>query len=660
MINAAFYVFDQALNQERLIQYCLKKNISKVFLCPVTTNQDVISLIVGRLSSLMDCEVIPFLGHFNKLAFLERNNFIRFISEFAEKPRFGSVSFKRYFRYPHSSFSAWWFSLIAEKNPQKSGSYHNLIKLLSILKLRQEYNCKRILLDIESGGLSYTIMHNSKNSQYECIDFRRHLMKPQIIYLLINFLKGMRYFFYLIYKFFIVQVKAGGLNHRQEILRDARYIAVTYFPLLDKKSLKEGRFVNKYYGSLQTVLESRHKDNFIWLAMAPGIDDFSFKDSVQLGRQLNLRNYPIYFLEEWVGLRDFLSIMAHYLYFTMKCIIKIPYLSKKFEYSEERINLWNIFKEDWISSFAGDVLMKGIFYFRAFNNISQKIKTGATVLYLAENHNWEKTLNFTFHQNKDLKIVGILHTTVPLLFLPFFDFGSGLEKEDRKTMPDYLACNGKVPLELIQKNGWDKKRTFLCPAVRYEHLKKYLGKKIPWESRQNKISVVLSCNVKESKELLCYIHQAFRGQENYQIIIKGHYALASHSIVRGLNLDFDKDVFVFSDKELESILSSVKAAVVTGSSAALESVALGCPVIIPRLSSVIDTNPLSGISDLPFYVNSPKELLSTADEIIKKGEPSLFYEKCKDFIENYFEFSDWKNELIEKIESRSVIDGEIL
>lgn len=652
------YVFDETCNIERFVRYCDKKNIRKIFLCPITTDQETISLLVKGFFSIKNCsfEILPYLEYFNKIAFSERNNFIHFIAEFAENPRFGSVNFKEYFKYPHSSFSVWWLSLISEKNPLKSDSYHNLVKLLTILKFRKKYKCKNIILDIKSPELSYSIMHDSKNGQYDCDDFKKNYrMMLQIVCFLLNFLKGIKYYFNTIYKIFVATVVIKRLNFRKEILKKVKYLAITYFPLIDRESLKKKKFINKYYGLLQTALENRYKDKLIWLAMTSRIDDFSFKESIKLGRQINMWSYPLYFLEEWITLKDLFIVMIQYIYFTMKCILKMPYLSKKFEYSENGINIWKIFEDDWFSSFAGGTLMSGIFNFIAFRNISNMLKTGTVVTYLAENQAWERAMNFTFHDNKSQKVIGILHTTVPLLFLTFFDSRDDLHKESETgfTMPkpDYLACNGRIPLKLFRESGWERGRTLLWFAIRYQHLKKHLQKRISWENRQNKILVVLSGSVKGAKEFLCFIHQAFRDQTDYQIIIKGHYTLPAFSLIKHLDLDFDKDPFILSDEELDRLFPLVKAVIVTGSSVALDSIAFGCPVIIPRLSSVIDMNPLSGISDLPIYVSSPKELLAISEEIIKRKESPLPYWKYKDFIENYFEFSDSENELIEKLGS---------
>jgi len=329
------------------------------------------------------------------------------------------------------------------------------------------------------------------------------------------------------------------------------------------------------------------------------------------------------------------------------------------------MKIWSIFAEDWFSSFAGNILVSGIIYYRAFKNISAGLKEGTVATYLAENKAWEKALNFVFHNQKRLKTVGILHTTVPLLCLQFFDCKDDLQEDSNKAKfampkPDYLACNGGVSLGLLRKSGWNEKRAFLWFAVRYQYLKERIGRNVSWADRQDKIVLTLPVNHQEVKEILSYVHQAFNGRVKYQIIIREHYLLPIRPFIKRLNLDFDRDTFIFSEEELSRILSEVKAMVVTSSSAALEGIALGCPVIIPKLSSVVDMNPLLAISDLPIFTESPEELKSVVDDIIGRKKTPISYDRCRNLIGDYFSFFDSEDELIEKIDSCFVNNNKIL
>jgi len=650
MKKSALFVFDQTCSVEKLLRYCRKKNTGNIFLCPITTDQNIISSAVKDLSSSINCEIklVPYLDRFNMLSFLERDNFIRFITRFTN-----DMNFKEYFREFNSSFSIWWTSLIAEKNPLKSNSYHNLIKLLAVLELKKEYDCEEIILDIKSEELSCALKANAAKNGYICKDIKKHRKKSLFFSFLVNILIGLKYYCCIIFKRVLAAIATKGLNFRKEILKKAEYLAITYFPLVDKKSLKEERFVDEYYGSLQAALESKYKDKFIWLA----ITSSNFWNNLMVGkREMNTWNYPIYFMEEWLSIKDFFIVIVQYIHIVTKCIMKTQYVSKRFEYPSNKVNIWSIFDKDWFSSFAGFILMGAIIYRRIFINISNKLKDKVIVLYLAENHAWEKVLNFTFHNRKKSRVIGVLHTSVPLLLLQLFNSKNELEKDDQKELtmlkPDYLACSGKIPLELLETRGYSREKPFLWFAVRYTHLKEHLENRISWNTRQNKILVALTIHAEESKEILRYIHQAFGNHPGYQIIIKGHRLRPIRFLIRELRMDFSEDTFIISEERLDKTLPSVKAMIVGGSSAALESIALDCPVIIPRLSSVIDMNPLSGISDLPIYVRSPEELRAVVDDIIMRKDSPLPYDKCKNFIKNYFNFSNSTDELLEKIESR--------
>ena len=63
-------------------------------------------------------------------------------------------------------------------------------------------------------------------------------------------------------------------------------------------------------------------------------------------------------------------------------------------------------------------------------------------------------------------------------------------------------------------------------------------------------------------------------------------------------------------------------------------------------------NPLSGISDLPIYVESPKELREVAEEIRKRNEHFYAYEQGKDLLERYFDFPETDKEFLERLEKQ--------
>lgn len=654
--NSILYVFDNTCDARKMIRYCVRKDAKKVFLCPITTDQDVVSSVFRNISLCknFNIEVLDFLGKFNKTAFSERDRFSDFVAGLRTKVSDAGGNIELYFQYPRSNFSLWEPSLIAEKNPLKSNSYNSLIKMLTILKFIRENNCGTVAFDIGSTDLGRTIRKNASLLGYNTKDFKGCCgMAISCGRFLINFLKALKYYLLLIWKVLAVRVDSRERSHQRKRIERADCVAITYFPLIERTSLQQKKFVNKYYGLLQTALEHRYKDSLIWLAAAPGIYGMAFGESLRLAREMRAWGYPIYLEEEWITLRDLCGIAGRYFYFMVKCAMKTHRFLEKFIYPDIGIAVGDLFEEDWFASFSGSVLMNNLVHCKIFNTIGRCLKDDAMVIYLAENQGWEKILNFVIHNRKKIQTLGIAHTSIPLLFLPY-----SKGTIDRKAAagnifaPDRLACNGRIPLRILRESGWDEEKTFVLFAMRYQHLKRYLENNIPWKARHDKVLVTLSSNKKESEELLAYIYQAFTEEHQCDILIKGHYVLPAEPLVRRLGLNLGKR-FIITEEELTKLLPVVKAMVVASSSATLEAIALGCPVVIPLLSGVVDMNPLSGVSDLAFYVSNPDKLKGKIGEFLVMDRSPLPYDICKRFIEDYFEFSVSEKELIDKIEGLS-------
>lgn len=651
MVKSILYVFDKDSNEEKLIHHLNTCTGYKIYLCPITTDSAKLFRTQKALIKIgIESEAMPYLERSDRSAFSERESFIEFISRIGTIPRLGCESIKAYFRFPDSTFSAWWTSSIVEKNSFINSSYHNFIKLLTILDIRKECGADIVMLDIASRELSSALMVNAVSGDYICKELRRHKRSIKMLSFLVHLLKGLKYIFYLSYKIFILNIVYRSADNRKKALERAEYAAFTYFPLVDEEAFKEGRFVNKYYSALQNVLERRSNGRLAWLAIAFDIEGLSFKESVKRGRKVNLWGHPIYFIEEWIGAKDLCVIFAQYLYFAWKCVAKLTATSKSLEYGRDKVNLWSLFEEEWLSSFAGSTLINGIMYYTALRNISRDLKEDSIVTYLVENKAWERALNFIFHDKKNFRVIGIIHTTLPLLMLQFFDYREDLAEDSHRPLamprPDYMACNGRVSLELLRKSGWPKESLLLWYAVRYQYLKGRLNNRISWKDRRNKVLVTLSVNPKEVEEMLFYLCEAFRNKPSYQIIIKEHYSFPIKPLISRLGIDLDSETFIVSDEPLSGILPIVKAMIVTGSSVALESIAFGCPVVIPKLSTLVDMNPLSGISDLATYTNSHSELRDVIDAIMARTDSPIPNERYKDCIENYFHFFDMEDDLI--------------
>jgi surface carbohydrate biosynthesis protein (TIGR04326 family) len=276
------------------------------------------------------------------------------------------------------------------------------------------------------------------------------------------------------------------------------------------------------------------------------------------------------------------------------------------------------------------------------------------ILYFSEMHAWEKALNIAADENGINKVIGYQHANIPLLLTMYFNSKNELKlggNIQNVPKPNYLACVGQVAARLFKDSGWADDKVFVWGAIRFQRLVQCLKSTISWDIRKNNVVVALSINPNESKEVLRYVHKAFSNQKDYMVFIKSHPASPVQPVLESENLVFDNTIFDFVDTPLPELFSTAKSTIVTESSASLESIANMCPIVVPHLATVVDMNPFSGISDIPFYVNSPHELKCVVDEIMSAKESPLNYDECRKFIESYFEFLDTDDEYLERLEN---------
>jgi surface carbohydrate biosynthesis protein (TIGR04326 family) len=281
----ALYIFDEASEIERLVA-SLDRTTKKLVLCPITTDEDFVSSIVDRLSKEEpELEVVNFTELFNKTSFSIREEYLRFICEFPNRMTVSGRNLIEYFRFPSRNFSAWWFSLLAEKNTLKTGSYSQLSRTLSILDIQEKHSCDIILCDIMDYMLYRTLRASGRNRGFQCRSLRKNVSRsPELLQALLG---SSAFLVRQFIKILAIKWRMHGIPSRKEILKKSKFLPVTYFPLIDKKQLKEKRFVNRYYQPIQRALEKKYPGEFVWLAMAVNLEGFDWNSSAKLAKSIN-------------------------------------------------------------------------------------------------------------------------------------------------------------------------------------------------------------------------------------------------------------------------------------------------------------------------------------------------------------------------------------
>lgn len=558
---------------------------------------------------------------YHRLAFSEKENFLRFVYGLGED------GLKRLFRFPGQNFSLWWFSLVAEKPPFKTDSYENLIDFLLHKK------------------------HRQRNMTLK----RRIRTNP-----LCGFFRGYYDFFRFLFRALYIKSYARDFNKRKEDLSRRQYHIVSYFPLINDEAAKKGIFENEYLLPFHRILEREARHDYSHILLYVFLNGRKLRDSVNLARRF-VKAQSIFFLEEFFKLSRVFKFLFYYAYFSGLFVLNLPGIKKKFIYKYEGkdYNVWNIFKGDMYSSFCGPVLASSILHILVFEELTRHLKEGSKVIAVCEMQWWERAL-YIYAGKMGITTIGFQHTLVPELILNYFNDPREIGGEDFVAgcpLPDYMATSGKTIAEIFVKHGWPSERVFVWGAQRFESLKDAGSHIVPWKDREDYFICAFSIHTTHAKKILSLFEDAFRHGAGYKILLKGHPSMDLRKIASRTGVKLDPGTFTFTDSPIPEIIKRAKGIMVTESSCSFFALACGIPVIVLRIPDQIDCNPLSYVTDIPFYAYSPEGLRSLCDRIIASKEPPVSLDKCREILNRYMHFSENENEYFDKIAALDTARG---
>ncbi len=630
--------------------------VERLVLCPVTTDGRVVESVVesAKVEMTRTIELVDYAERFNNKAFAVRDSYVRFIGDFPTKPLFNGRDLKEYLGLA-SGFSAWWLSSIAEKNTMASPAFAGLAALLSVIEIQREHKCDEIWIDLRDRRLTQALVANASVLAGPVIDqsqghpVHRDSRAAGLGQIVRDIAK-------LAFKALMGKWAARGSEDR-ELVERAKYLLVTYFPLIDKEAWSSRRiFINRYYGALQEELEAECSDRLVWLAIYAKLDGVGWREALKLARDARAEGYPIVFVERWLGFKDLAAILAVAMRLAFSWRKARSTLEREFVFAHAgaEVSLWALFQPDWRDSFGGSGFIKAFAHYRMFSRVFEQSDQGAVVLYLSEMLAWEKGLNMAAHGRNEMTTIGIQHTTVPLLLLNFALDRSEWEGRygaEAIPAPTQLATVGEVTSEMMVASGWPADRVVPLAAMRFAHFKDILGQRFSWSDRERSVVLALSYSPEESQELLVFAWQAF-SDGDFQVLVKAHPNCPVHVLEKALDIELDPTRFTVSEEPLHELLPRARAMVVGGSSAVFDGLACGCPVFIPRLVRSVDKNPLSGLCDLQVYASDPADLRTKVDHAVNAGQAPVSVEESQAFVRRYFRLPDSEGRLLVELEEQ--------
>ena len=636
-------VFDSLFDVGKVTGVVFKDG-DRVLLFPLTSSDEKIQQVANAISGKnRKCVIEKLLSAklVNEAADSLREKYINFIGNMSIFKLKNGNSLKEYFSIDQDT-SLWWLSLIAEKNTFKTDSFQLLVQLDAICQIVERENVKKIYFGCRSEKLKKAIGCYAKGNLI-CFDVLPVKDAAKIKGSIREFqqflyIKHVRIFildaFYFFIRIWRIKQKLGKLPRKS--LNNNGIMIITYYPNIDVYSANKGLFKNRYYRGLQETIKEQGRD-ILWVCIYVENNSISFEKSLEYAEQFIKNGENIYFLEEFIS---YLSILKAMLILLLVGI-KFKLIEKEIApmHAFEAYNFYDIFRDDWHSSFVGNVGFSGLMFYSGFKRLL-RIKKIKKILYYCEMHAWEKALISAKSSMKNkIQLFAYQHATVPWMLLNYFN--SPIEVSDISRFsipkPDMIICNGKLTYQYMSDCCWPEDKLTIAEAIRFDHLKD-CDQKSKVKDR-NVVLVVLSINSEWSRALLKMTLEALKDMRDIDVWVKPHPFLEMQPISNMLeNVKMQSRIQVKMDS-IEQLLSEAKIIVIDESSVALEALAFGCAVIIANMPETVNMSPLRNIkAEMIKTVNSVSELEDTVIEIMngKRSDRGDWPRKASEIINQFF------------------------
>lgn len=530
--------------------------------------------------------------------------------------------------------SYWWMTLFAEKNPWKSPSIMDAIRLFALEEIIVQQKPSKLMLVSSDRTLNEIISDLCKNlniayewkklsskslRQVSLRDIYRALPHPvQALISLVRHMWGR----WLLRK----AEKSGWFGG------DKSLFLCSYFFNVDSKRAEEGHFRSYYWGGLLDLMQKLGISGN-WLQYYYPHDAVHNPqvalDWVERFNQHRSEQGFHVFIDTYLSWSIVLSVLKRWLRL-MRVFKDLDEIKHAFRPHLSQLSLWPLMREEWCSSLGGRVAIDNLLLIKLFDSALNDFPHQRKGFYLCENMAWERALIHAWRKHGHGQLIAVPHSTVRFWDVRYFNDPRIFQSSSLYPMPqaDLTALNGRAATDACLHGGFPKKAIVECEALRYGHLNK-----IRTGSRKNKrresIKVLIlgdymsSCTINMLQLLEAALPHmtvsatfTIKPHPNYVVNPEDYPMLNLKVVMDHLEkILYDFDVICSSNK----------------TSAAVDAYLNGLPVMVMLDETEPNYSPLRSYPDV-LFVNSPEELA----EAIKTLSHSL----ARKPVDNEFFFLD--------------------
>lgn len=543
--------------------------------------------------------------------------------------KIGNKSLKEWFALPDRAGSAWWFSLISEKNAVQEPKFFQIAQINAIATQFKKKSYATCLIAIKDKNLRHIIKRLMPTARLipktkQSMNVKARLLNSPFISALINIAVWVK-------QHYLAKKSLPPLESRLQKVNP--FLFISYFPNIDNQAAEQGRFINKYAGKLQTKLAEMNI-SISWLLMPVFYNGHDYKSSLSLAKHFADHGENLFVLQEFCnwkvlvksivwGLRQ--ALLGAYLYKRIDKNILTEGLTKS-----EALPLIKYF---WQQSFLGAANVRGMLFYLTFQNILMKLPMLKTALYYCEMQAWEKA--FLMAKNStcpSLKTFAFQHTVIGRNYYNYFYHPNDTLQRNHPfdfPLPDKLIANGKRMHDFLAESKF--KDLIQAEAIRHLYLHDLQERR-----SQEKTKPILflggSCDKTEMIALLTMFYQAYPQACDFEVWIKASPVMPVEPIFREIGIDITKTNYQIFHADVSKLLSQVDIALIANTTVAIEAAAIGCPVLVPVFADTLLMNPIIGTQAHYIEVGSVEELKTAIKKLLRAPKNKVFSQ----FIDDYW------------------------
>lgn len=494
---------------------------------------------------------------------------------------------------------AWWALNFTNKNPILTTLCKNIYDFLIVKKLLEAKPDDNIAIVLSSRHLARFIKDRMKLKRISADIMVSHKLnlKHLVSYVPI---------FSIFYNFLRLSLRMflSKALFKTENLSKKDCIIITQF---ENHSFKNGKnFRDVYFGRLNQLLKKEDK-KFIMC----GFSFCAFRNIIM--RRSELRNNSAYPLEYFLSLTNLFKCLKE----SIRACRKRHLIRGNTKIDGEDVQ--ELVENEIDNAFGAGQPFINLCVYYSVKALLAKIWT-ERIIYPFENRSWEKMILLAAREaKKNIRLLGYQHASLTPKHINFI-----IEKEELSNtpFPDGVVAMGKIT-KILMEDIFKFPKYFVKVGCALRQELVFSGKKHDKNRKEAfELFVVLAANLDEYVKTLRFLDKASLGAD-YLIKIRPHPIT-----------DFNKALVIYKPRNFNYVLEGSETALYdslkssdivlyASSTAGIEALSIGKPLVYIDFGDFINPDPLFNFSDFKWKCENPDDLVKVLGEIRSLDEVSL-------------------------------------